>query len=449
MRPRWVVAVVLVLGALAFGWSRRQGAAAASAEAEGPKKAETAAVEQRDMARYVEAVGVVEPAFVLEVKSKASGEITSMPFEEGDRVQAGDLLVELLPVDEERNLRKQRATVLAAEAQLAKARNAIRLAELDLVTKREQAATRVERAKVTFEVARDQLKRLQDLLARELVSRREVDDARRASEQAEADLEVARSEQRALEREALVIEDRRQDAHIQEATVERERVNLEVAEIRLAETRIHAPMPGLVLERPVERGQIIASGISNVSGGTTLMSLADVGSLFLEADVDESDIGGIKPGLPVELTAEAFPDAEFDGEVVRVAPRGVEESSITVFKVRIQLGKRSIRRLKPGMNCTARIIIARADGALVVPTRAIQRQKKQFGVTVVPGEDAAGLPRFVPVELGIRDDRGVAVTGELKPGDLVVLQEGEGGGRGGGGRSMRAGMRTARRVGGS
>lgn len=446
MKSKLAIVVVLLV-AVAVAW-RIQQTEEVSDPTEAP--APRVAIEVRDMIRYVEAVGVVEPAFVLEVKSKASGEITSMPFEEGDRVQEGDLLVELLPVDEERNLRKQRASLLAAEAQLAKARNAIRLAELDLITKREQTASRLERAEVAYEVTQDQLKRLTDLFTRELVSRRERDDARRAAEQAEADVEVARSEQRALDREALVIEDRRQDAQIQEAAVERERVNLEVAELRLAETRIHAPMPGLVLERPVERGQIIASGISNVNGGTTLMSLADVSALFLEAEVDESDIGGIRAGLQVELTAEAFPEGHFGGEVVRVAPRGVEESNVTIFRVRIRLGDKAVLRLKPGMNCTARIVVARADQALVVPTKAIQRREKKVGVLVDVPDGAAGEPRFVPVELGIRDAEVVAVTGKLAEGDQVILRRGDSeGGRSGRGRQMRAGYRAARRAGGS
>lgn len=444
MRALLALALAAAVGA-GLWWRPRP---AAAPDDPGWMDAPTTAIERRDMARFVEAVGVVQPAFVLEVKSKASGEIVSMPYQEGDRVEAGALLVELLPVDEERNLRKQRAAVLAAEAQLVKARNEVKIARLQLEVSREQAASRLERAKVDHEVATADLARRQNLFARDLVSQRELDDARRAAEQAEAELEVAQSQVRALKLTELQIEARRQDAALQQAALQREEVNLEVAELRLAETRIHAPMEGLVLSRPVERGQIIASGISNVNGGTTLMSLADVTALFLEAQVDESDIGGIQVGLEAELAAEAYPDETFAGVVERVAPQGVDDQNVTVFPVRVRLGSRAVQRLKPGMNATARIVVERRPGALVVPAKAIRRQGDAVGLRV---RGDRGRPRFVPVEVGIRDGASVEVRGQgLSPGLEVLVgdppRRGDDGARERG-RAMRNSYRAARRMG--
>lgn len=447
MERRWWVAGAVLLGVGLVAYRSR-------GTVEEPRerpRGEAVPVAIRDLSRTVEAVGVVEPAFVLEVKSKASGEIVSMPYEEGDRVSQGALLVELLPVDEERNVRKQRAAVLAAQAQTAKSRNAVRIAELQLTVSREQAASRLGKAVVDNEVAVAELKRQESLFKRDLVSQKELDTARRAKEQAEADLAVAESQRRAVQLDELRIEESRQEALLRETDLERARIELEVAEIRLNETRIHAPMDGLVLERPVERGQIIASGISNVSGGTTLMTLADVSQLFLEAEVDESDVGGIRPGLEVNLSAEAYPDENFGGRVQRVAPRGIEEQNVTIFRVRIALDERAVRLLKPGMNATASIVVERRAGATVVPAEAVRTRGDRVGV-MVPVE--GDRPRFVPVKLGLRDGKDIEVRGELHAGDKVLLPAPEGAsGRGGGGRAqgdaMRQGMRAARRMGGS
>lgn len=440
---RWWVLAATVLAAIAWYALGRPEAAAPA----GRPEVETAIVERRTMVRAVEAVGVVEPAFTLEVKSKASGQIVSMPHEEGDVVAEGTLLVELLPVDEERNLRTQRARVTSAEAQVAKARNQLKQARLDLGFSRERSASQVERAEVVHEVAVRELARQRHLFEKQLASQKAVDDARRAAEEAEASLELARNEAAALELAELRIGEREQDVHLQEAALEQQRIALEVAELRLSETRITAPMDGLILARNVERGQIIASGISNVSGGTALLTLADVRRLFLAAEVDESDIGGIRPGLGVELTAEAYPEETFEGRVERVAPRGETVQSVTIFRVRIELLGRAVELLRPGMNATAQIVLAREEDALVVPTQAIRRHDESLVVLV---KDGPGEPRPVAVETGLRDGTLVQVRGDLAPGAAVVTSPARRGGRGGDSqrRQVRDGMRAFRRAGG-
>ncbi len=430
-----------VLAALAVGiWWRQS--EISSDEKEAPPR--LVSVERHDFERVIEAVGLVEPKFLLDVKSKASGEITTLPFEEGDLVQEGALLAELLPTDEERNVRKQRASVELAQAQLQKAENAIVRSQLNLQLAKERAQNGTSQSKVERLAATKEAARQERLFQQNLTSLRQLEEARRKKAVAEAQFASAGIETHALKISELDIEALKQDRRVHQANLEKELIALEVAELRLRETKILAPMEGLLLEKKVERGQIIASGLSNVSGGTSLMTLADVTQLFLEASVDESDIGEITVGLPVELTAEAFQKKLFHGTVTRIAPQGVDVQGITVFNVRIELGKTATRMLLPGMNATVRIILERRKGALAVSKDAIQREKKQVFLEQQTG---SGKTRKVPVKLGLREGSLLEFQGDLKPGDEIVIPSAEKA-SGNRGRSATRNMRRMSRFGG-
>ncbi len=445
-RPVLAGLAVLVLGGAAWWMSQP----ATPVRGEGRESSTPVPVVRKDLARWIEAVGVVEPAFVLDVKSKASGEITTVSVEEGDSVPAGALLVELLPVDEERNLRRQRSLVASAEAELAKTRSQLKQAELSLEVGRSKVAAQLAKARVENELAKAELQRQESLHQRQLASQQNLEVARRTSEAAHATLELASAEERALDLAALDVQARRHDITLREAGLERERIALEISEIRLVETRILAPMPGLVLKKHVERGQIIASGISNVQGGTALVTLADVSRLFLDADVDESDIGGVAVGQEVELSAEAYPDRTFEGRVHRISPRGEAVQNVTIFRVRIELLGNALGKLRPGMNATARILQQAVKGALTVPSAAIRRREGRTGVLVAT---ESGRPQFVPVELGLRQGAEVEVRGSLEPGQKVLVPGAEGagaagrGGGNGGGNGQRGMMRGMRMMG--
>ena len=100
------------------------------------------------------------------------------------------------------------------------------------------------------------------------------------------------------------------------AAVVRAQVAVGNARIQLEDTDVRAPITGTIIEKDIERGQVIASATTNVSGGTTLMKMADLNSVQVRTRVDETDIGKIRPGLPTKVTVTAYPNQPFDGEVV-------------------------------------------------------------------------------------------------------------------------------------
>ncbi|MFQ5781303.1 MAG: efflux RND transporter periplasmic adaptor subunit, partial [Nitrospiria bacterium] len=188
----------------------------------------------------VTADGEVKPINRIEIKSKASGEIVALPVEEGDFVHKGDLLARLGRKDEA-------SAVAQAEADLGIAK-----AEL------KQAQRMFER--------RDQLYR------KKIISEEERD---------EIGLKLAVAKGKV----------------IQTSTV------LDRAKERLSESIVRAPIDGIILQKYVEEGQIIASGLSNVSGGTPIVDIAAMHSVYIEAGVNEIDIGKIEIGQRATVVA--------------------------------------------------------------------------------------------------------------------------------------------------
>jgi HlyD family secretion protein len=300
---RTLLAVVLVtLAGSAFWWLRR-GRTAAPATA----GAAQAVVERRDLEITAESSGLIEPVRVVEVKSRASGEVRSVAVETGAVVEAGALLAEIDPRD---------------------VRNAFAQAEADLAS-----------ARVAASIAESQLERMERLRSEGVVAELELDQATDAAASARAG--VVRAE-----------------------------TNLALARERLGDVTIRAPIAGTILARQVEPGQIIASATANVSGGTAMFSMADLAEMRARARIDEVDIGRIRPGQTARVTVEAYPGRVFAGRVEKIEPQAVVEQNVTLFPVLVRLDNAE-RRLLPGMNAEVAIEIARREDVLAVPNGAL------------------------------------------------------------------------------
>jgi HlyD family secretion protein len=208
--------------------------------------------------------------------------------------------------------------------------------------------------------------------------------------------------------------------------VVRASTGLERAQERMEDTVIQAPVDGIILQKYVEKGQIIASGVSNVGGGTPIADVADMRRVYVEAGVDEIDIGRMEVGQRATVHAEAFPDHVYVGSVVRIAPEARVEQNVTLFDVVIEV-ENSDTRLKSGMNASVEIVIVDEPDALLIPLAALQQDAPDPGGS---GEGAAA-PRvlveeagdFVPREIrtGRTDYRVIEVLGGLAEGDVLGI----------------------------
>lgn len=303
-------------------------ACAGAAEEEGVV-IQTVPAEVRDMRITAEASGELEPVYNVEVKSKASGEILQLYVDSGDEVEPGTLLARVDPRDVE---------------------NA-----------HDQAKADLEVAQARLSIAQAQLGRSQELLDSEVIT---------AQEYEQRELEHANA------RAALV----------------RAQTNLELAELRLTDVTIRAPVSGTILERRVENGQVIQSATGNVSGGTTLFVMANLDDMRVRTLVDETDMGQLTAGMSATVSVEAFPDRTFQGRIEKIEPLAVVVQNVTMFPVIVLLDNRS-GLLKPGMNAEVEVLVNERLGALTVPNNAVVQVRE-----LAPAAEVLGLDPNVSID---------------------------------------------------
>lgn len=269
---------------------------------------ETEMVGRQTIVVDAQATGSVEPINVIEVKSKASGQITAMPVEIGTQVRAGDLLVKVDTRDVKNQFDQSMADLKSAEASL--------------------------------NVAQAAKKRADEMFAARVITTPEYESAQLALTQAQSQIVRATT-------------------------------NLDLARQRMEDATVVAPVGGTIIAKPVSLGQVIASATGSVSGGTTLLMMADLTKVRVRALVNETDIGRVRAGQSARVTVDAYPDRPFQGTVEKIEPQAVVQQSVTMFPVIISLNNNE-GFLKPGMNGEVSMIIDRRENVVAVSNDAVR-----------------------------------------------------------------------------
>lgn len=225
------------------------------------------------------------------------------------------------------------AAIEASEAQysFAKARYESVSEQLKLV---EQPASEVElelaqadirKAEFALEVANERI---------EAEPSRDMDIELQQQRIAQSDdaLQLALTNQKQIDR-------KRRDLQSANASLKRSQGQRDLRQIEFEDTVIRAPISGTILEKRVEEGQVITSRLSSIasSEGQTIVTMADLDSVYVVTEVDETDIGKVEIGQPVTITVEAYPDMPFEGQVLKIAPLGQVIQNITTFEVTSEL----------------------------------------------------------------------------------------------------------------
>lgn len=297
----------------------------------------TVKVSRGDLVISSAASGTVEAHLQVDVKSRASGEVIEIPVEPGDTVRQGDLLVKLDPTDEENNVRDAELAAAGTRSQEA------------------QSAASVASARANAADAAAKAARRQQALRAKLVSKEEAMTA-----QTTADVAAKAVDQ--------------QLAGYRSAQIDRQRadISIEEARRRLKETIIRSPISGTIISVGVDLGTIVASGISNVGGGTSLLSVADLSQLHVIVALDEASIGVVKSGQRANIRIDAFPEMVFSGVVDLITPLGVKEANIVTFAVRVKVTGEEARVLLPGMTADVEIVTKEIKNVLLIPSAAIR-----------------------------------------------------------------------------
>jgi HlyD family secretion protein len=273
---------------------------------------QTALVTRRTIVIDAEATGAVEPINVVEVKSKASGLITKMPVETGTLVKPGDLLVQIDTRDVQNQYNQAEADLKASQAKL--------------------------------QVSDAQKKRSDELYKARVITSQEF-------ESASLDFENSKA--------ALI----------------RSAANLDLAKQRLEDATVTAPTAGTILTKTVSLGQVITSATSSATGGTTLLTMADLGKVRVRALFNETDIGQVRPGQSAAVTVDAFPDRRFQGVVEKIEPSATIQQNVTMFPVLVTLDN-SESLLKPGMNGEVAVLVDQVNDVVAVPNDALKNVRE-------------------------------------------------------------------------
>jgi len=357
----WVITVAIILSMLFFYLKSNN-------TSEISESFMTTPVTRGELRLSVAATGTITPYTEVELKSKASGEIISFPFQEGDILSKGKVAVRLDPETERSRVIQANANLLIAEAKL-------------------------EKAKINLQDEKLHLKRQKSLFEDKVISRQDLDSRAFSVSRAGSDVKIA------------------------EAELIRAKETLKEARDRLADTEIRAPLSGTILKKYVEEGQVIASTTSSASEGTLLFIMADLAKIYIEAMVDETDIGRIITGQPVTISVDAYREKIFNGQVIRIAPKGRIESTITVFDVIVEVNDKDKKMLKPMMTANAEILIDRKVNVLLIPSEAVRQVKNKTGVYKALNNEAI----WVPVSTGSSDGILTEIEGNISEGEEVIV----------------------------
>jgi len=416
-----IIGAVILVGAAVVGanlYFKRETGVTVNAEA----------IRARDLEALVSASGKIQPKRQVNVSANTTGRVTRVAVEEGQRVKAGQFLLEIDPRSLDAQLQRGEASVAAAQSSL------------------QQSRASVQQTRALLELARQNLKRTQELWKEQLTTRE-------ALERAENDVQVREAE----------LKTREQEIQTNEQRIKVEEAGLATTKYNLNQVIITAPMDGLVTRRSIEEGETAVLGTMN-NAGSVLLTIADMSILEAEVEVDETEIPSVSRGQEAKVTIDAVPDRTFKGRVTEVGNSPIQTTSqntggqrqATTFKVVITLVE-EVPDVRPGFTCTAEITTATRQSVVAVPIQALTvremlydpsgtlvrevPQRRRRGSDVVsqtvsasneppPGHTrketegvfvlSAGKGVFTPVEVGIAGEQYFEVLTGLKAGDQVI-----------------------------
>jgi len=340
-----------------------------------------------DLERTVSAPGSIEPKRLIKISSQVSAKILALPFDEGQQVKKGDVVIRLDPQDLVAALDSAKAGLAGQEASLGGA-------EAALIN-----------ARLSYE-------RLQQL--------NETGDATRAElDAAEASFLQAQSN-----RQVLIHQ------------IEQGRAQIERAQTDLNNTTIASPIDGVITALNAEEGETVIVGTTN-NPGSIIMEIADLSQMLLKAQVDEANIAPVEVGQDAKIYINAYTDREYDGKVQKIAlKRQVAADGTGTFEVEILMDLSEGETLYSGLSASTDIVVEHFYDAMIVPSQAVvDRRIEELPEEIKEGNDLVdlnktftrvvyrvvdGKTRVTPVRVGPSDLTQTVITEGLGKDDIIV-----------------------------
>jgi HlyD family secretion protein len=307
----WIVILLVIVGAgAAYLYANR-----------GDKEPQvtTAKVTRGDLVDAVGATGTLQAVTTVTVGTQVSGIIQDLYVDFNSIVKKGQLLARLDPALLETALETSKANLVNAEANR-------------------------DRQKVALADAQQKLKRAKELSDRQLITQQDLETAETNAKSADAQLKSTESQ---------IVQ--------AQAAVDKAKVDLD-------HTVITAPIDGIIIKRSVDRGQTVAA---SMQAPELFIIAADLTKMQVNANIDESDVGRMRPGENVSFRVDAYPTDTFHGTVKQVRLNPTTVQNVVTYSTVIDVPNPDLR-LKPGMTANVNIEIARRSNVLRVPNAALR-----------------------------------------------------------------------------
>lgn len=426
-----------------------------------------------ELRQTVTASGEVRPIRYIKLTSEVPGRIEEIYVNAGDQVTQGKPLVRVDPTQLQSSQEAQFAAaqqaindITSARNQVATAQQGLVVAEASVASARQQLValqTSVDRAQVDLNTAQRELKRYSDLIEAGVASRSDYDAARDRFDQSKIALQTARAN---LESQRIAVKEAQERANQQKLAVQEARTGIKSSEMRANQQQALlrgqssqrskatqlSPLNGVVADIPTRVGEYAVAGLST----TPLMTIADMSTINVEVNVDETEISNVEVGQLAKVKVDALGDKEITAVVTQKNPLAVSKSDtqgglsnrVNVqeakeFKVTVELRDMpdEVRNaLRPGMSGTATITTKTKNSVVAVPLEAIvekaapapspgatvagnsptpqtgEKPKSIKGVYVLEGNKV----RFIEVTTGITGEADIEITSGVKAGMEIV-----------------------------
>jgi RND family efflux transporter MFP subunit len=345
------------------------------------------AVRQQAVTRSVEVVGTLAAVDEVTVSSEADGIVGRIFHDLGDRVHAGDILVELDREKAEYNLAQQRAALARALAQY----GAPDTANLPAV----ERTPDVQKARAELVQAQQSYDRAKELMNRQLVPRQTLDDADAVLQSKKASYELSL-----------------QNAKNLQANIAAADAAMKLADRQLRDTYIRAPFDGYVQRRFVNVGQLVKGSGTPVP----VMAVVRVDPLKVTSEIPEKMVPWISVGQIVELHVDAYPDKAIAGKMSRISPTVNSATRAFPFEALVPNGD---ALLKPGTFARVKVQTNKVDQVLTLPYSALQYRYGVNRVFVVNGDRLVAKELRVGERLGDR----IEIVSGINPGEPVAMTD--------------------------
>ncbi|MFP5260223.1 MAG: efflux RND transporter periplasmic adaptor subunit [Acidobacteriota bacterium] len=371
---------------------------------EPPKVIATAEAATGNVRKVLEATGIIKAQVgaIVKIGARATGTIKEMHVKVGDEVKKDQLIA----VIDSRELRSQ---LDEAEAKLARANAELSQVETVYPRRIAEAEAELRLSKAKYDYAAASLKRQDELFKKALVARDVLDAALRDS---------LVSQNEVLAREASLVRVRtefeKEAIKAQKAKEEAQAV-IDTVNTKISYTRIVSPIDGVVAFVTSQEGETVVAGLQVAN----LITVLDPSRLEMWIYVDETDVGQVRPGMPVEFRVDAYPGTTFRGSVNQIYPQPEIRDNIVYYQALVRLDPTESAKLRPEMTTQCQIVIQEKKDVLVIPNAALKWiGDRQVVFALTPD----GGVREVRPKLGLEGLNETEILEGLTAGEKVATQ---------------------------